>query len=576
MTFNIASFITQLAMLVLALGVLHKPLGVYMARVYSAPTAPTPAAGDLGAPGAPRSPASRVTRSGKLTGLGYRLAGISPDAEQSWGVYLRSVIAFSTVSVLVVFVLQRLQAVLPGSNGLAGVDPWVAMNTAISFVANTNWQSYAPEATVGIFVQMCLLAVQNFLSAAVGMAVVVALIRGFTRKDTDRLGNFWVDLARGAFRILLPIAVVGAVVLMIGGVVQNFWSTEVINQATGVSQTIPGGPVASQEVIKVLGTNGGGYFNANSAHPLENPNAFISLFQVFLILLIPSALPYTFGRMVGSQKQGFTIAAVMGGLWLASNVALGAVLASSPGLGEGFEQRLGPVSSSIFASATTLTSTGAVNVAHDSLPPLAGGMVLVNMMLGEVAPGGVGSGLYGMLLLAIIAVFIAGLMVGRTPEYLGKKIGPTQMKLAAMYILVTPSLVLVFTGITALFPDLMAGAPAASGQATNPHQFTEVLYAFTSGANNNGSAFGGITSSGPYFATMIGLAMWLGRLLPMALVLALAGSLARQKPVPESAGTVPTHGALFVSLLGMVTVILTALSYFPALALGPLAEGLTR
>ena len=555
MVFSTASFITQIAVLLLVLALLHKPLGVYMARVFS---------------GAKHSKPEKVL---------YRLAGVDAGTEQSWSVYLRSVLLFSLISILVIFALQRLQGVLPGSNSLPGVDPWVAMNTAISFVTNTNWQTYVPEATVGIFVQMCLLAVQNFLSAAVGIVVVVALIRGIVRTTTDRLGNFWVDLARASFRILLPIATVAAIALVIGGVVQNFWSTDVTNAATGAAQTIPGGPVASQEAIKVLGTNGGGYFNANSAHPFENPSVFTSLFQVFLILLIPSALPYMYGRMVGDQRQGYTVAAVMGALWLTSTClmawavssAQGTATAAAGGLGEGFEQRLGPAASSIFAASTTLTSTGAVNVAHDSLPPLAGGVAMLNMMLGEVAPGGTGSGLYGMLVLAIIAVFIAGLMVGRTPEFLGKKISPREMKIAALYILVTPTLVLVLAAVSALLPEVMANAPASG-----PHQFSELLYAFTSGANNNGSAFGGITSSGPYLSTLLGLAMLLGRFLPIALVLALAGSLARQRKIPVSSGTVPTHGPLFGSLLLAVTVILTALSYFPALALGPLAEGLTK
>ena len=555
MTFNPASFAVQVAALLIVLAAMHKPLGIYLARVFEG------------------------TTSARAERLFYRLAGVDAGTEQTWPVYLRSVLAFSAVSILAVFGLQRLQGVLPGSGSLPGVDPWVAMNTAISFVTNTNWQTYVPETTVGIFVQMCLLAVQNFLSAAVGIVVVVALIRGIARTRTQRLGNFWVDLTRTTFRVLLPLAFVAAVVMVLGGVVQNFWSTEVTNQATGLSQSIPGGPVASQEAIKELGTNGGGYFNANSAHPFENPNAFISLFEVFLLLLIPSALPYAFGRMVGDQRQGYTVVAVMGTLWLASISLMGwavaagqgTATAAAGGLGEGFEQRFGPVPSAIFATSTTLTSTGAVNTAHDSLPPLAGGVAMVNMMLGEVAPGGTGAGLYGLLILSIISVFIAGLMVGRTPEYLGKKIGPTEMKLAAMYILVTPSLVLALAGITVLLPDAMANAPA-----TGPHQFSEALYAFTSGANNNGSAFGGITTSGPYLSVMMGLAMLLGRFLPIVLVIALAGSLARQGKVPTSAGTVPTHGPLFGSLLLGVTVILTALSYFPALALGPLAEGLLK
>ncbi|MCX6500618.1 MAG: potassium-transporting ATPase subunit KdpA [Arthrobacter sp.] len=555
MSFNIASFLIQVTALVVVLAALHRPLGVYLVHVFEGKTSTRPER------------------------LFYRLSGVDAGTEQTWPVYLRSVLVFSAVSILLVFTLQRLQGVLPGNGSLPGVDPWVAMNTAISFATNTNWQAYVPETTVGIFVQMTLLAVQNFLSAAVGIVVVVALIRGIARTGTQRLGNFWVDLARTSFRLLLPLAFVAAVVMVLGGVIQNFWPTDVTNHAAGIHQVIPGGPVASQEAIKILGTNGGGYFNANSAHPFENPTAFISLFEVFLILLIPSALPYAFGRMVGDQKQGYTVVAVMAVLWLASTAlmgwgvasAQGTATAAAGGLGEGFEQRFGAAASAVFAASTTLTSTGAINVAHDSLPPLAGGVAMANMMLGEVAPGGTGSGLYGLLILSIISVFIAGLMVGRTPEYLGKKIGPTEMKLAAMYILVTPTVVLALSGITVLLPDAMANAPA-----TGPHQFSEVLYAFTSGANNNGSAFGGITTSGPYLSAMLGLDMLLGRYLPIVLVLALAGSLARQGKIPASAGTVPTHGPLFGSLLLGVTAILTALSYFPALALGPLAEGLLK
>ncbi|GAB3571585.1 potassium-transporting ATPase subunit KdpA [Arthrobacter alkaliphilus] len=555
MVFSVASFITQVAVLLLLLVLVHKPLGIYLARVFEG------------------------TKSTRVERVFYRLAGVDRNTEQSWAIYLRSVLVFSSISILVVFLLQRLQGVLPGNNSLPGVDPWTAMNTAISFATNTNWQVYTPEATMGIFVQMCLLAVQNFLSAAVGIVVVVALIRGIARTRTDRLGNFWVDLARTSFRVLLPMAAIAAIVMLIGGVEQTFWSTDVTNQAAGITQTIPGGPVASQEAIKILGTNGGGYFNANSAHPFENPNVFISLFQVFLILLIPSALPYAYGRMVGDQRQGYTVAAVMGTLWLASTVLMGwafagaegTATAAAGGLGEGFEQRFGAAQSSIFATATTLTSTGAINVAHDSIPPMAGGITMLNMMLGEVAPGGTGSGLYGLLILAIVSVFIAGLMVGRTPEFLGKKIGPREMKLTAMYILVTPTIVLATAGVTVLLPDAMANAPASG-----PHQFSEVLYAFTSAANNNGSAFAGITSSGPYLSSVIGVAMLLGRFLPMVLVLALAGSLAKQPKIPASSGTVPTHGWLFGSLLLSVTVIMTALSYFPALSLGPLAEGLLK
>ena len=527
MTFSLASFLTQAAILLVLLAAAHKPLGLYMARVFES------------------------TKNYLPERVFYRIAGVDAAADQKWSTYLRSVLAFSVVGILFVFLLQRLQGLVAGQG--EAVDPWIAMNTAISFVTNTNWQTYAPEATVGILVQMLLLAVQNFLSAAVGIAVAIALVRGIKRSKTDEIGNFWVDLSRAAFRILLPIAIVGAVVFLATGIVQNFTGSPVTNAALGVQQQIPGGPVASQEAIKLLGTNGGGYFNANSAHPFENPNAYSNLFSIFLILVIPFSLT------------------VMAGLWAISTGLMAWAMAAAGPLGEGFEQRFGPAASSLFASATTLTSTGAVDVAHDSLPPLAGGMALLNMMLGEIAPGGVGSGLYGMLVLAIISVFIAGLMVGRTPEFMGKKITAKQMKLAAMYILVTPTLVLVFTGITMLIPDQLANAPA-----NGPHQFSEVLYAFTSAANNNGSAFGGITSSGPYFATLLGLAMFFGRFIPIILVLALAGSLAQQKVVPASSGTVPTHGPLFATLLLGISVVLTALTYFPALALGPLAEGLAK
>lgn len=549
MQLNVLSFATQMAILLVVLAALHQPMGAYLAHTFTS------------------------HRDLKVERGFYKLAGVDAKADQRWTVYLRSVIAFTVVSILVVYLLQRLQGILPFSQGMAGVDPWVAMNTAVSFVTNTNWQTYAPEATLGFGVQMLLLAVQNFLSAAVGIAVAVALVRGIVRSQTSHLGNFWVDMTRAFGRVLLPLSVLAAVVLVVGGVVQNFISTDISTIAGHAAQTVPGGPVASQEAIKLLGTNGGGYFNANSAHPFENPNVFTSLFEVFLILLIPSAMPAMYGRMVGDKRQGYTVLTVMGAFWLISSALMAWATAAGAGvgLGEGFEQRLGVAPSSLFATATTLTSTGAVNVAHDSLPPLAGGLLMLNMMTGEVAPGGVGSGLYGMLVLAIVTVFIAGLMVGRTPEVIGKKIGAKQMKLVALYILVTPFLVLAGTAITVALPDLAAAAPAEG-----PHGFSEILYAFTSAANNNGSAFGGITSSGPGLATMLALAMLLGRMLPMVLVLALAGSLAEQRTIPVTAGTVHTHGALFATMLGGVSLILTALTYFPALALGPAAEGLVK
>lgn len=551
MDLNVFSLATQLAVLIVALAALHQPLGKYLAATFTS------------------HKHLAVER-----GL-YKLSGVDPQADQHWKVYLRSLLAFSIVSIVVLFVAQLLQGALPFNQGLGAVDPWVAMNTAVSFVTNTNWQTYVPETTLGFGIQMMLLAVQNFLSAAVGLAVVVALIRGFTRAQSSNLGNFWVDLTRGTLRVLLPLAVIGAVVLMITGVIQNWGGTDIHTLVTGAQQTVPGGPVASQEAIKLLGTNGGGYFNANSAHPFENPTAFSSLFQVFLILVIPFSLPAMYGRMVGDKRQGYTVLTVMVAFWLASTTlmawAIAAFNGSGTSVGEGFEQRLGVAPSALFATATTLTSTGAVNVAHDSLPPLAGGLAMLNMMLGEIAPGGVGSGLYGMLILAVVAVFIGGLMVGRTPEFLGKKIGAPQMKLVALYILVTPTLVLLGTAITVATPALADAAPAEG-----PHGFSEILYAFTSAANNNGSAFGGITSSGPGLATLLALAMFLGRFLPIALVLALAGSLAKQRKIPATTGTLATHGPLFAALLGGISLILTALTYFPALALGPAAEGLLK
>jgi K+-transporting ATPase ATPase A chain len=426
---------------------------------------------------------------------------------------------------------------------------------------------------------MAGLAVQNFVSAAVGMAVAIALVRGFARKRTDRLGNFWVDLVRGSLRILLPIAFVGALVLIAGGLVQNFGDANdhVVNTLAGGHQAITGGPVASQEAIKELGTNGGGFYNANSAHPFENAAPWTNWLEIFLILLIPFALCRTFGRMVGSDRQGYAIVSVMATLAIIS-VALvqvfqlmhhGTVPTAVGGATEGVEARFGVSNSGTFAAATTLTSTGAVDSFHDSYTSLGGMMTMFNMMLGEVAPGGTGSGLYGMLILAVITVFVAGLMVGRTPEYLGKKIGSREIKLASMYFLITPILVLVGTGVG------MATRSGRDGMLNHgAHGLSEVLYAFTSASNNNGSAFAGLTVNTVFYDTALGLCMALGRFLPMIFVLALAGSLARQGQAPESDGTLPTHRPQFVGLVVGVTVVLVALTFLPALALGPLAEGI--
>ncbi|MFE5579849.1 potassium-transporting ATPase subunit KdpA [Kitasatospora sp. NPDC056531] len=508
----------------------------------------------------------------------YKLIGVDGDADQRWPVYLRSVLAFSAVSVLFLYGLIRLQTFLLLNLGVPQMDGHQAWNTAISFVTNTNWQSYSGESAMGHLVQMAGLAVQNFVSAAVGIAVVAALVRGFTRNRTDRVGNFWVDLVRINLRLLLPLAFVFALVLVANGVIQNFHGFHEITGLAGDVQKIPGGPVASQEVIKELGTNGGGFFNANSAHPFENPTGFTNWLEIFLLLVIPFALPRTFGKMVGDNRQGYAIVAVMGLFWVASVALLtfaesqhhGTALQAAGAAMEGKEQRFGIAGSTLFAASTTLTSTGAVNSFHDSFTPLGGGITIFNMMLGEIAPGGTGSGLYGMLILAIVAVFVAGLMVGRTPEYLGKKLGGREMKFASLYILTTPTIVLVGTGVAMALPGERAGMLNSGA-----HGFSEVLYAFTSAANNNGSAFGGLTVNTDWYDTALGLCMVFGRFLPIVFVLALAGSLAQQQPVPATPGTLPTHKPLFVGLLSGVVLIVVGLTYFPALALGPLAEGLS-
>ncbi|MFE9664797.1 MULTISPECIES: potassium-transporting ATPase subunit KdpA [unclassified Streptomyces] len=545
--------VLQLLALVAALALAYRPLGDHMARVYSS---------------------DRHLRVEKWI---YKGIGANPSAEMRWPAYLRGVLAFSAVGVLFLYALQRLQGSLPGSLGFASIDPDQAFNTAASFVSNTNWQSYYGEQAMGHVVQTGGLAVQNFVSAAVGMAVAVALVRGFARSRTGELGNFWSDLVRGVVRILLPLAVIGAIVLVATGAIQNFAGIHEVGQFTGGSQQWNGGAVASQEVIKELGTNGGGYFNANSAHPFENPNAFSNLFEIFLILLIPFSITRTFGVMVGSVRQGYAILGTMVTIWVAFIALMwwtefahrspayeiaGAAM-------EGKETRFGIGASAIFAVSTTLTSTGAVDSFHSSYTGLGGGITMLGMMLGEIAPGGVGSGLYGMLVMAVIAVFLAGLMVGRTPEYLGKKIGTREIKLAACYLLVTPTLVLVFTSASMALPT-----PPDSMLNPGAHGFSEVLYAFTSGANNNGSAFAGLTADTQWYNTTIGLAMLLGRFVPMVFVLALAGSLAEQKPVPVTAGTLRTEKPLFTGLLAGTILIITGLTYFPALALGPLAEGL--
>ena len=548
--------IAFLVLLIAALVAVHVPLGDYMYRVYTS------------------------EKDSSLERAIYRVIGADPKSEQTWGAYARSVLAFSAVSVVFLFSFQLVQGRLPLHlhDPATAMTPALAWNTAISFVTNTNWQAYSGESTQGHLVQMAGLAVQNFVSAAVGMAVAIALVRGFARRHAGELGNFWVDLVRGTLRILLPISVVAAIVLIAGGAIQNFHlHDQVVNTLAGGRRTITGGPVASQEAIKELGTNGGGFYNANSSHPFENPTTWTNWLEIFLLLVISFSLPRTFGRMVGSTKQGYAIAAVMGVLATISVTLMlqfqlqhhGTVPTAIGASLEGVEQRFGVADSAVFADATTLTSTGAVDSFHDSYTSLGGMMTLFNMQLGEVAPGGTGSGLYGMLILAVITVFVAGLMVGRTPEYLGKKITPHEIKLAASYFLVTPLIVLTGTAIAMAMPEQRAGM-----LNTGPHGLSEVLYAFTSAANNNGSAFAGITVNTTWYNTALGLAMVFGRFLPIILVLALAGSLARQGHTPESIGTLPTHRPQFVGMVAGVTLILVALTFLPMLALGPLAEGI--
>jgi K+-transporting ATPase ATPase A chain len=551
-------FILQALTIVVVIALIYRPLGDYMAHVYT------------------------TQKNLKAERGFYRLIGVDSASEQTWPVYLRSLLAFSLIGVLFVYLLQRIQEWLPLSLGLPPVEQGLAWNTAISFVTNTNWQSYSPELTMGYTVQIAGLAVQNFVSAAVGIAVAIALIRGLSRRKSLTIGNFWVDLTRGTVRILLPLAVISAIVLIIGGVIQNFNPFEHVTTITGGSATIPGGPVASQEAIKELGTNGGGFFNANSAHPFENPLPWTNIFEIILMLAIPFALPRTFGKMVGDHRQGYAILSVMGIFWIVSatlltlleSVGSGTASQLASGAMEGKETRFGIVGSTLFGTTSTLTSTGAVNSMHDSYTSLGGGLLMLNMMLGEVAPGGVGSGLYGILAVAIVAVFVAGLMVGRTPEYLGKKLGGREIKMASIYILITPTIVLLGTALSFAIPAVKASVTGTSLDNPGLHGYSEVLYAFTSAANNNGSAFAGLTASTPWFDTALGVAMLLGRFLPILFILALAGSLAAQDKVPVTAGTLPTHRPQFIGLLIGTIIIVSALTYLPVLALGPLAEGL--
>jgi K+-transporting ATPase ATPase A chain len=539
----------QFGLLFAALAACYVPLGNYIARVYTD---------------------ARHWRAER--GI-YKLTGIDPDADMRWTVYVRSILAFSVVSVLAVYLIERTQHWLFWSIGMTNVTPDTAWNTAVSFTTNTNWQNYAGESTMGYLTQTAGLMVQQFMSAAVGLAVAIAMIRGFTRSRTDRLGNFWVDLTRGTLRLLLPIAVIGTIVLVAGGVIENYAAYHTVTTLAGGQQTIPGGAVASQEVIKDLGNNGGGWFNVNSAHPFENPNPFTNIFE------IPFSTPRAFGKMVGDNKQGYALVAAMVIIWA---LAVGGISFFEAHLGtagagpqlahgayEGVETRFGPPGCSLFAASTTVTSTGAVNCAMDSLTPFGGGIALFDIALGEVAPGGIGAGLYGIVILAVVTVFVAGLMVGRTPEYIGKKIRPAEMKYAALYFLTLPVLILTMSAIA-------IGTHWGQSAIFNPgpHGLTEIVYAYTSQANNNGSAFAGLGTSATFYQITGGITMLLGRFAPEIFALGLAGSLARQAPTPASAGTLDTRTPLFVGMLVGVILILVGLTYFPALALGPFAEGL--
>ncbi|WP_426593428.1 potassium-transporting ATPase subunit KdpA [Cellulomonas sp. McL0617] len=546
--------VLQVAVVVLVLVLAYRPLGDHLYRSVS------------------------TTEHLAVERAGYRVMRVDPDAEQRWSTYLMSVLGFSLASVLVLFGLARLQDHLP--MGAPAMDPAGAWNTAVSFVTNTNWQWYSGEVAAGNLIQMAGFAVQNFLSAAVGVAVVAALARGFARSGSDgRVGNFWADLVRVTVRVLLPLAFVAAIVLVAGGVIQNLHdNSATLTTLAGGSQHVLGGPVASQEAIKELGTNGGGFFNANSAHPYENPAPWTNAFEVILLLVIPFSLPRMFGRLVGDRRQGNAILAAMVSLWVAAVGFLtwaelagaGDAARAAGGALEGKETRLGEAATALFAASTTMTSTGAVNSMHDSLTAQGGGVAMLGMLLGEVAPGGVGSGLYGMVILAIVAVFLAGLMVGRTPEYLGKKIGREEITLVALAVLTMPAVVLVGSAIAISVPAGLAGQ-----LNTGPHGLSEIVYAFASAGNNNGSAFAGLGVGTTFYNTLLGIAMLVGRFVPIALVLALAGRLARARRVPESAGTLPTHTPLFVGLLVTVTLVVVGLTFVPVLSLGPVVESLS-
>ena len=559
-----------LAILVLALALTSPLLGRYIAHVFEPE---------------PKHNAGWLHR---LEERLLRAAGIDPLSEQTWRAYAISIVVFSALGVLALYAIQRLQEILPGnSTHLGAVAPALALNTAVSFVTNTDWQNYSGESTMSIATQMAGLAVQNFISAGVGISVALALVRGLTRDRGRTIGNFYVDITRAITRLLLPLSVLFAVLLTAQGVVDNLTASKCITTIAGAHQCLPGGLVATQEAIKELGTNGGGYFGANSAHPFENPNAFTNFEEIFALLVIPFSLPFAFGTMSGRKRQGIAIFSAMFLIWISSAGALmyfqsspaplnHQVGISSPttrngggGNLEGLELRFSSAGCAMFAASTTGTSTGATNCALDSLTPIAGGVALSNMMLGEVDPGGVGSGLYGILIFAILAVFIAGLMVGRTPEYLGKKIQAAEMKLVMIYLLVSPIAILIFSATAVLIPS-------ARAQVSNPgpHGLTEIVYSYVSTGNNNGSAFAGLSSNTDFYNITQALNMVIGRFGLIIPVLAIAGSLVRKTTTPITNGTFPTDTPLFVTILIGVILLLVGLTYFPVLALGPLVEHL--
>ena len=578
----------QIGVFFLAILALTKPLGAFMARVFEGG----------------RTWLHPVLQ--PLERLIYKLCGIKEEQEQRWTGYAASLLMFSLASLLLTYLIQRIQGLLPfnpqgfgtahAAQGATSMTPDLAFNTAVSFTTNTNWQAYTPEVTMSYLTQMVGLATHNFFSAAAGMAIAIALIRGFARHTSEKIGNFWVDMTRATVYILLPLSVIIALLFVSQGVIQNLSPYSKAVTLEGGAQVIGQGPVASQEAIKMLGTNGGGFFNANSAHPFENPTPLSNFIQILSIFVIPAGLTYTFGKMVKDTRQGWAIFAAMSILFLAGvfvaypaeqsgnpilsslGIENHATASQSGGNMEGKEVRFGIVNSALFATVTTDASCGAVNSMHDSFTPLGGLVPLVNIELGEVVFGGVGAGIYGMLMFAILTVFIAGLMVGRTPEYLGKKIEQKEVKMVMLAVLVLAGSILLFSGTGAVIQFAKNSWMNPPGPATEnlgnhgPHGLSEILYAYTSGTGNNGSAFGGISPNTPWYNLSIGMAMLIGRFLMIIPLLAVAGSLARKKVVPASAGTLPTNGALFVGLLVGVVVIVGALTFFPALTLGPVVE----